>query len=222
VDKEAKDGGLGLTTGAELYQSTLVPRLSVLQLRSMAAEGRRQAVAEELLTWAKGAGVAEIVIVSACSAHIRVDADLAAETDLRFVHCPASEGDDPRAPTGPDGAQLPVLPLGHGFQFNAAVDEFDSQTSPPFTAGSVSAALALLRGGGLARPLLRLAGNDAATEALCLLGFSSPAVDWQLTERLAKVLCLCVASRVGVQAPAFKVPPSWQFQAEATARQLWG
>merc|ERR1712098_589921 len=99
----------------------------------------------------------------------------------------------------------------------------------PLSPGGLAGALALLRGGGLARPLLYLADGVAKSEegkgkpgALCLLGFANETVDWQLTERLSKVVCLCLAGKAGVPAPAFQVPPSWQFEAEASARQLWG
>lgn len=227
--------GLALTTAAELYQNAAVPRLTVLQLRSLAAEGRRRAVAEEILQWAREAGVAEIVIVSACSAHVKDDGDLAAPTELRFVRVPCGGdlSDVASIPQGLDGAPLPILPLGYGRDaLPESTEDADGADSlqplpfrPPFPKpGSAGAAQELLRGGGLARSLLTLtASSEAGPSVVCLLGLTSEAVDWQLTERLAKVVCMCLASKVGVSSvPAFTAPPSWQFEAEATAPQLWG
>jgi len=210
---------LSLTTGAELYQSANAPRLTVLQLRTEAADGRRRAVAEELWAWAREVGIAEIVVVTSCSSHVKVDADLGATTELRYAHVAAEGGGSSQCPLGPGGMDLPLLPLSHSLGCDA------NQGNPD---QDLKAVEEMLSGGGLARPLLRLAGGARAegTEApgvLCLMGFTSEIINWQLTERLAKVTCLCAARKAEMQeAPSFRVPLSWQFEAAESARQIWG
>merc|ERR1712045_745446 len=89
---------LALTTAAEIYQGASAPNLSVLQLRSMVKEGRRNTLAQELWAWACTQGIGELVIVSSCSSHVKVDADFAAGSNLRYVLLGA--GNPPRAPEG--------------------------------------------------------------------------------------------------------------------------
>jgi len=222
------DAGVGLTTAAEVYQSSdgNAPRLTVLQLRSVPVAGRRWALAEEITTWAREAGAAELLVVASCSLHVKVDADLAANTELRYVSVGLRGTTPVEVPTGPDGSSLPLLPLGHSC-LRPGVDETKEQ------GGNLQAAQQMLRGSGLARALLvtmgaasDAAGDDAASSpsALCLMGFTNDAVDFPLTEKLAKVACLCAAKRAGAaQAPPFRIPPSWRLQGEDTfARQLWG
>eukprot|EP00929_Paragymnodinium_shiwhaense_P084899 TRINITY_DN45428_c0_g3_i1.p1 TRINITY_DN45428_c0_g3~~TRINITY_DN45428_c0_g3_i1.p1 ORF type:complete len:309 (-),score=85.78 TRINITY_DN45428_c0_g3_i1:211-1137(-) len=224
-----------LTTGAELYQSESAPRLSVVQLRAGPIEGRRRVVAEELWRWACEAGAAEVLIISACSSHVQVDADLAASTRLRYVRVPSSEG-GPVPPAGPAGMELPLLALGHGGwdaaeaagaagRFNPLLAEDEPQAAAPEPqpeapkGGDLEAAMGLLRGSGLARSLLMAAGGGAAAAAsagpsvLCLVGLTSELFDFALTEQASKVSCLCLAGKLELkEAPAFVAPPSWHIK----------
>eukprot|EP00927_Polykrikos_kofoidii_P073220 TRINITY_DN69282_c0_g1_i1.p1 TRINITY_DN69282_c0_g1~~TRINITY_DN69282_c0_g1_i1.p1 ORF type:complete len:351 (+),score=63.52 TRINITY_DN69282_c0_g1_i1:110-1054(+) len=231
---------LKLTTAAELYQSASAPRLTVLQIRSQPVAGRRGAVAQEIWAWARSMGIAEMLIVAPCSSHVKVDADFAASTELRFVR--SQGGVD--APTDPAGNPLPLLPLGFGGGAHAgmgvqeeAVAEkaaTDSVAATPgkLRGGDLSDAGELLRGGGLARPLLEVAGEAKAAAsqgdasfptATCLLGLTSEMLDWRVTEQLAKVACLVAAVKTGAaQAPPFCVPPSWEFEAASAPPQLFG
>lgn len=234
---EAVEAGqkLELTTGAELYQSESAPRLSVVQLRSGPIEGRRRFVAEDLWKWACESGAAEVVILSSCSSHVQVDADLAASTRLRYVRVPCAEG-GPVEPTGPAAMKLPCLPLGHGGwntaeeaampgRFNPLLADDEEQAAPPAVAeedrpkgGDLEAAAGLMRGSGLARPLVLTAGGGApgggaAPSVLCLVGLSSELFDFALTEQMAKVSCLCLAERLSLkEAPPFVAPPSWHIK----------
>lgn len=228
---------LQLTTAAEIYQSTTVPKLSVMQLRSAVAEGRRQALTQELWAWACAEGVAEVVIVSSCSSHVKVDADIEADSDLRYVLF----GDGP-APSA-TGLGPRLLPLSHGLPEEETGVEHSHD---------VAAVLRFLRGGGLARPLL-LRAAEAVQEAgaaghgavptgtelqfvppprtnckcpgvLGLLGLTSDVLNFQLTEQLAVCSCNVLAHRLKLDpAPHLKRPPSWLFELEAasTNRRLW-
>lgn len=219
-----------LTTAAEIYQGAAAPGISVLQLRSAVVEGRRLALAQELMAWARSAGAAELLVLSSCSSHIKLDADLAAHTDLRYVQ------------VGRRGAETPelgldVLPLGH----STPQEDFGDAGA----AAGVQAARRLLRSGGLARPLVLLAGEAVDAEAqpsdaaggfsppprtggapgvLCLLGLTGEVVDWRLVEQLTALACKSVAGRLGTSAPTLRPPPSWRLQFEATVpeQRLWG
>jgi len=218
-----------LTTAAEIYQSAAVPKLSVLQLRSGIVEGRRQAFVQELWTWARSGGVAEIIVLSSCSSHVKADADMAAHTDLRYVFVGGS------TPTEAElGVGKAALPLGHG------MTEEDLQLGPTREIASIHR---FLRGGGVARPLLLQAATAADGEggaeakpgfdppprskppgALALLGLTGEALDLQLTEHLARCALDVVAARLRLETPpALKAPPSWLFEMEAPTleRRLW-
>jgi len=222
--------GNALTTAAEIYQSEAVPNLSVLQLRSAVAQGRRQALVRELWVWACAQGVAEVIAISSCSSHVKVDADLAARTDLRYVFIGASSVTAAELGLGPN-----ALPLSHGL----SPEDLDAHENR-----EVAAVLRFLRGGGLARPLLLHAAEVASTakpagdgqefappprigscpSVLGLLGLTSEALDFQLTEQLAHSACAVLACRLKMdQNPTLKPPPSWLYELEAAApeRRLW-
>lgn len=219
-------GGLSaITCAAEVYQSAQVPNLTVLQLRSEVLEGRRNALSEELWAWAREQGVAEVIIVSSCSSHVKVDADFGVQTQLRYVQI----GGDGEAPLGDV-----IVPLGHALR----EEDIDPEHSR-----DVSAVFRFLRGGGLARPLVLLAANEAEEPAkggedfspppragkspslLCLLGLTTEALNIQVTELLAKASCNVLAQKLKASpASDFTAPPSWTFQMECTPldRRLWG
>lgn len=223
----AQAGALRLTTAAELYQSGAAPKLSVLQLRSMIKEGRRDALARELWEWACEQGVTQLIIVSSCSSHVKVDADFAAGTDLRYVSLGAG------APPAPAGRPGP-LPLGHALQ---------EEEIEPGQSRDAAAVRRFLRSGGVARPLLLLALKGAEEGSakdfappprtaaggkrpgvLCLLGLTSEALDLQLTEQLASTACGAIAEVVKLEpAPRLVAPPSWMFELETAMpdRRLW-
>mmetsp|Transcript_118521 Transcript_118521/g.370671 ORF Transcript_118521/g.370671 Transcript_118521/m.370671 type:complete len:264 (+) Transcript_118521:67-858(+) len=197
----AQSGELSLTTAAEIYQAAAVPRLSVMQLRSPVAEGHRRALAEELWAWACAEGVEELVILSACSSHVKRDADLSAASELRHVQLRGG---------GPEASELPeaALALGHAAE-----------------PGSAGPAWRLLRGGGLARPLLAAAGAGEGPAVLCLLAMTSEALNWRSMEELARAACERLAKRLlGSSAASLRPPPSWHFQMEMleSPQQLWG
>jgi len=227
----------GVTTAVELYQNPSVSRLSVLQMRSCPAEGRRRRVAEEIWTWAKEVGISELFIVASCSSHVKVDADLSASTELRFVHIPSHGSVDVKRVLGLGGQALDVLPLGYGhavaaraaYEARIAAAEEGSASvglDPPSDGGDLAAAADYLRGGGIARPLLNLCASEAGADqiaALCIMGLTSESVTLKSVEDLATAVCLCAASRTGMaDAPQFCVPPSWRIEAEASARRLLG
>jgi len=72
----------------------------------------------------------------------------------------------------------------------------------------------LVRGGGLARPLLQLAGQSAkAPGVLCLLGFASEVLDPLLVEQLARAALASVGGLLPeAKAPPLEAPPSWRMQ----------
>lgn len=205
----AKDGASALTTAAELYQAEGFPRITVLQLRAPVVEGKRSALAQEIWDWACAEGAAQLVVVSACSSHVKGDADLAASTDLRYVRVGAAAED---LKLGAD-----VLPLGHGLP----KEEQEEQGG----ASSIEAAKLLLRSGGLAKPLLLAASSAAGAAdrpgAVGLLGLTSEVMSWQLLDQLARAACSCLSG--GGEAPRLRAPPSWQYHMEMTAtpQQLW-
>lgn len=211
----AERGALALTTAAELYQSVGAPRLSVLQLRSPVVEGRRRALAGELLAWARAAGVGEILVVASCSSHVKVDADLEASTELRYLRVPSVSSEGPSLSLSQD-----VLPLGHGL-----ADVLDGSDN-------LAAARQLLRSSGLARPLLLLAEEANSSpdaqglpSVLCLVGLTSDVLNWHVLEHLSRVACACIAERPAAAVEAkLQPPPSWRFHAElaATPLRLWG
>jgi len=232
--KEQGAGGLALTTAAELYQSEAVPNLSVLQLRSAVMEGRRQALVRDIWAWACDQGVSEVVMISSCSSHVKVDADLATRTDLRYVHMGQSTPSASELGLGPN-----ALPLSHGL----SDEDLNAHENR-----NVAAVLRFLRGGGLARPLLlqaaeaclgtseEKAANDgqefappprtssSSPSVLALLGLTTEALDFQLTEQLAHSACAVLACRLKMdQGPTLKAPPSWLYEMEASApeRRLW-
>lgn len=231
-----QDNALNLTTAAEIYQGS-APNLSVLQLRSAVVEGRRGALAAELWAWACAQGVSELLIISSCSSHVRSDRDLASGTGLRFV-CLGGE----ESACAKDFSSGPaVLPLTHGLS-----EEESKENEDP----SVAAIFRFLRGGGLARPLLLRAAEEAAAKVtgaqeeaskdftppprasgncpsvLGLFGLTSDILDLQLTEQLALAACSCLAAKLKLQpAPRLRAPPSWIYEMEASApapeRRLW-
>lgn len=222
---DQQSGRHEITTGAELYQSDKVPGLSVLQMRSPPIDGRRRALAKEIYSWAAKVGVAQIVIVGPCAAYTREDADINSTVPLRFAHV-----------------------SGHGSEFSdllakAGLGEFIRPLAPPAAEGEeedsgenrdLIAVHRQLRGGGLAKPLLLEAAEaaDAAADAkdglpkvLSLLAFAVSRVDMPTLEQLSKAACALAATKLGVQAPEMKFPPSWDLQAEANAKDgpmyLW-
>lgn len=223
----AQDTELRLTTAAEIYQAAAVPHLSVLQLRSPVVDGRRRAFAAELWAWACAEGVAELVIVASCSSHVKEDADLAVNTELRYVHLSAATASAVDLQLGHD-----VLPLGHSLP-----KELLEGRSRGHAAVQRS-----LRGSGLAGPLLLLAaeaselggpagetGNPQDTpgspSVLCLIGLTSEILNWHVVNQLARAACAYIgAHSAAVAAPSFRPPPSWQYRMEiaASPQQLWG
>lgn len=208
-------GALALTTAAELYQSPGAPRLSVLQLRAPVAEGRRRALAGELLAWARAEGVAELVVLASCSSHVKTDADLSASTELRYVRAKSepAEGGEASVVQG-------MLPLGHGLP---------AELSAGTEGGAVRL---LLRGSGLARALLLLAEEAGSSpdaqglpSVLCLLGLTSDVLSWPVMEQLARAACASLAERhLGSAEARLLPPPSWHHHAElmASPQRLWG
>lgn len=205
-----------ITTAAELYQASSMPMLSMLQLRSGAAEGKRQTLAKELLRWAQDAGVSQILILAPCSAHVKRDADLRAASQLRVLASPASD--------------LPaqLLPLGH------EMSEVELAGLP----GSAAAARALLRGSGLARPLIEAAAEPhspsfsppsrVAPSVCCICGFTNETLDWRLPEEMVKAVCGYLGPRLGMDcARPLLPPPSWQLAQKVQMQppmenlQLW-
>ncbi|CAE7689924.1 psmG2 [Symbiodinium sp. CCMP2456] len=205
-----------ITTAAELYQAPSMPMLSMLQLRSGAAEGKRQTLAKELLRWAQDAGVSQILILAPCSAHVKRDADLRAASQLRVLASPASD--------------LPaqLLPLGH------EMSEVELAGLP----GSAAAARALLRGSGLARPLIEAAAEPhspsfsppsrVAPSVCCICGFTNETLDWRLPEEMVKAACGYLGPRLGMDcARPLLPPPSWQLAQKVQMQppmenlQLW-
>lgn len=200
-----------ITTAAELYQSKDVPRLSVLQLRSPAAEGRRQVLAQEILDFASDSGVSSILILASCSSHVKRDPDIRATSELRSV-CVSNEG----------AADNDITPLGFGIP----EEELGGAS------GSSAAVRCLLRGSGLARPLLLLAaGREEASSSKpnfeppprsssqpgvdCLLAFTHEAFDWRLPEELSRAACKRLSRRCAAPDSKLVPPPSWQFAMQA-------
>lgn len=212
----------GITTAAELYQGPSAPGLTVVQLRSAAADGRRRALAEELLAWARDEGVEEILLLASCSSHVKVDADFSAGTNLRFLRIAPGAADDTAAfsppPRKPGLAVDPAVPLlrAHPPPKQPRVDESGEVVPPEEEPQPPPAELVelLVSGGGLAKPLLQLAGQSAkAPGVLCLLGFASEAFDPLIVEQLARAALASVAGLLpGAQAPPLEVPPSWRMQ----------
>lgn len=208
---------LALTTAAELYQGPSAPGLTVLQLRSPALEGRRAALASELWSWARSQGVAHVVVVAPAAAFVKVDADLQAATELRYVHLRSRSGSD-------GGGELlvkaglgsQVLPLAHSLPQPEEAQE-------GIVGRDLEAVQKLLRGSGLARSLLLLAGgDDEATstgaapelpEVTGLLAFSSAGRNWRVVEQLLRATCQVLAARIQTPAPEVKFPPSWHIEA---------
>mmetsp|Transcript_36849 Transcript_36849/g.68650 ORF Transcript_36849/g.68650 Transcript_36849/m.68650 type:complete len:274 (+) Transcript_36849:79-900(+) len=193
-----------ITTAAELYQAPSMPMLSVLQLRSGAAEGKRQALAKELLRWAQDAGVAQILVLAPCSAHVKRDADLRAPSQLRAVAAQPAD-----LPPG-------LLPLGHD------MSEAELGDSP----GSAAAARALLRGSGLARPLLEATAEPHSptfappsrfAPSICgICGFTNETMDWRIPEEMVKAASEYLTARLGgAFARPLVAPPSWRLAKEA-------
>eukprot|EP00442_Polarella_glacialis_P011795 CAMPEP_0115160198 /NCGR_PEP_ID=MMETSP0227-20121206/70659_1 /TAXON_ID=89957 /ORGANISM="Polarella glacialis, Strain CCMP 1383" /LENGTH=269 /DNA_ID=CAMNT_0002572043 /DNA_START=69 /DNA_END=875 /DNA_ORIENTATION=- len=135
---------LAITTAVELYQGANAPGLTVLQIRSAALDGHRQALAREILSWTREAGVAKILMLASCSAHVKRDADLDSSSELRSIW--VGGGIASEASTG----KLDVNPLGH----SVPEEELGG------AAGSAAAARLMLRGSGLARVLLLQAAED--------------------------------------------------------------
>jgi len=204
------DAALSLTTAAEIYQGDSAPGMTVLQMRSDIRQGHRGAMAQEILAWAETAKFSEIVVIGSCSSHIKVDADLTAKTDVRFVRT----GAPPTA--GLPNPSADMLPLGHSLseEEDAALDR------------NALAVKQLLRGSGLARPLLLRAAaadtSDGLPGMFCVVGLTSEMLKPQLARQISEIMCTYVASKVGLSAPALKTPPSWQFQGPPSHRQLWG
>lgn len=195
-----------LTTAAELYQGAAMPLVSVLQLRSVVAEGCRKVLAREILGWARDAGVSTVLILASCSSHVKRDADLRASTELRFV----SSGDKPDSLASSISADADLLPLGHSAN--------DLEGSPQ----SIAVARQMLRGSGLARPLLiqaeelepAQAGASGSLSIHCILGFVHEILDWRLPEKLVKAALRCLASNPD-EAPTLVPPPSWHLAQQA-------
>ncbi|CAJ1359308.1 unnamed protein product [Effrenium voratum] len=196
-----------ITTAAELYQAPGVT-LSVLQLRSGPVEGKRWALAKELLHWAHSVGVDQVLLLASCSAHVKSDADLREASPLRQL-----------------GSVSGLLPLGHG--------EPDLNCAP----GSAGAARHLLRGSGLARPLLEAAAEPQSPSSFsppsrvapgvnCICGFTNEILDWRLPEQLVEAACQYLAQCAVPQQP-LKRPLSWQLAQQAQIAspfdnaQLW-
>lgn len=193
-----------LTTAAELYQGAAMPLVSILQLRSLVAEGCRKVLASEILGWARDAGVSTVLILASCSSHVKRDADLRANTELRFV----SSGDKPDSLASGISADADLLPLGHSAS--------DLEGSPQ----SIAVARQMLRGSGLARPLLiqaeelEQAGASGSLSIHCILGFVHEVLDWRLPEKLVKAALRCLASSPD-EAPTLVPPPSWHLAQQA-------
>lgn len=235
-----------LTTAAELYQGVGAPGVSVLQVRSAIVEGGRGAFVAELWAWARAEGVAEILVVSSCASHVRVDADIDAGSDLRYVYIGSGQT--------PDVSSLGLG--GNALALDHALSEDDLRLH---TSRQVAGVFKFLRSGGIARPLLLQAaearhdalgegsaadgeltasdkvfdppprspsamGNASSPAVFALLGMTTEALDLRLTEQLAEATCAAVASRAGLPAaPALRKPPSWLFEMEAPTleRRLW-
>merc|ERR1711920_1194728 len=105
----------------------------------MGIDGRRNSLAQDLWSWARGEGAAELVIVSSCSSHVKVDADFVAASDLRYVWV-RSDG----APLAENNFDKNVLPLSH------SLPEQDGGA----LAREIEAVHNSLRSGGLVKPLL--------------------------------------------------------------------
>lgn len=221
--RDGQSAERGLTTAAELYQSPNAPQLSVLQIRSAVLNGRRRALVEEIWAWACLEGVAQVLVVSPCSSHVKVDHDLAASTNLRYIQAGLADLPALEAKLGPG-----VLPLVQA----APEDESGEETA----CGGAAGALQKLRGAGLARLFLSLAGRAAPEGAaaadtsppnvLCLVGYSTEVLDWQLTHQLTDTVCAFLAKQLAAPAPTpqFTAPPSWRLEQEAARMvpPLWG
>lgn len=201
---------LSLTTAAEVYQNPEIPNLSILQLRSPTVEGKRGALAREIWTWACEMGVSEMIIVGASSSHTKVDADLAASTNLRYL-CSGYSPDAPASDFGMD-----VLPFSHAVQ----AEEGEN--------ADVVAIFRSLRGGGLARNLLLAAFDPeraaSSPSALCLLGLTSEALDIMQVEQISRAANSCVSGKLGMAALELKPPLSWLSATAPTepVQHLWG
>merc|ERR1712037_1057678 len=122
-------------------------------MRAPVADGHRQAAAEEIWNWARAAGAVELMMISSCASHVKVDADFAVGTDLRYVRiCGGNALATGELDLGPD-----VLPLSR--------DMPDGRSETDVSEGCDVIAVRQLRGGGLARPLLLVAA--AASGKLC-------------------------------------------------------
>lgn len=227
VEPGATGEGKAITTAAELYQGAFAPGITILQLRSAPVAGRRRALAEEILTWARGAGVAQVLVLASCSSHVKTDADLGVATQLRYVALGAA--------VEPGGEALEeLLPLGFGLPEEVLGGQ----------PGTEAAATQLLRGSGLASALLSLAasqedggsptgGGPASFDpparrrtpgVLCLLGLTSEALDPSLPELLVKAAFRQLAGRLpGGKAAPLQSPPSWRLHQVLPApdRRLW-
>mmetsp|Transcript_4473 Transcript_4473/g.7727 ORF Transcript_4473/g.7727 Transcript_4473/m.7727 type:complete len:277 (+) Transcript_4473:58-888(+) len=207
---EAK--ALSLTTAAELYKADSAPGLVVLQIRTPLAAGCRRRVAQELWDWVQSAGFASVVIAAPCSSHVKVDADIDAATELRYLHV---------HPEGLRPCDLSeVLPLGHALP------------EPGSDPASWVLAQKQLRGSGLARSFLEIAnGSSSGIGVLCLLAFSGESLNGFVLEKLTSCVLEKIARLVGIACPALKPPPSWLYEGlmpllpdlpSLEARHLWG
>lgn len=207
---------LEITTAAELYQSETVPSLTVLQIRSPPADGRRRALAKDLWEWACNARFSQLLIVSPCAAYMRQDADLNSKTSIRYAHTGLSV--DPATLIADAGFGDQVLPLSSSLPITAT-EEGEEEVSNENR--HLLAVQQILRGGGLTRPLLYEAAEASenskaksdAPAIFSLLAFTSAILDFQVLEQLARAACVLTAVKLGLQVPDMKFPPSWALEA---------
>lgn len=211
-------GATPLTTAAEVYlQPSRTQKLAVLQMRSPPIPGRRRALAADIISWASSVGVVELIVVAPCSAHVKGDVDLAADSQLRFVRVGSKGGCTPEAPEGDkDGSA--ALPLGHSL----SPEQVGMADVCP---DGAQAAYALLRGSGLALPLLECVAREESSKTpgvLCLLGLTSGLTDLRIAATLATFVGACVQARTGAAWEKLQTPPSWFSAHRASQPTLWG
>jgi len=181
------------------------------------AEGHRHALAEEIWGWASGNGIARLIILSGCSSHVKVDADFAVATQLRYVGELAPGDVGKLAPGEPMDSNW--LPLGHALSEEALQGKDPVLTATQF----------LLRHGGVTRALLNAATRDAAafegakpgTPTLALLGMMNE-VDLLSTEQFTRATFAFIAASLGIDVPELQKPLTWCVtELKPTPEQIW-
>eukprot|EP00438_Fugacium_kawagutii_P022556 Skav202587 [mRNA] locus=scaffold1305:94006:98326:+ [translate_table: standard] len=148
------------------------------------------------------AALAFLYLRNAVALQVKGDADLSEASPLRALAAGTTS--------------LPeLLPLGHGLSDAELAD------GP----GTASAARQLLRGSGLARPLLEVAAQPSsptfappsrvAPGVCCICGFTNETLDWRLPEKLLDA----TVAHLSLPKTSLVRPPSWLLAQQAQGRR---